>query len=91
MGKKKPAAKTAPPAPATANEDLTTQVLCVQQYQAELYEAIMAQKREQAYDLVKATIARTLEKGRASIFAEGRKEGYEEGVKEGVEQGSTAE
>ena len=39
----------------------------------------MAQGRGQAYDLVKATIARTLEKGRASIFEEGRKEGLAQG------------
>jgi hypothetical protein len=72
MGKKKPAAKTEPPASASATEDLAIQALCVQQHQPELYEAIMAQGREQAYNLVKATIARTLEKGRASILEEGR-------------------
>jgi hypothetical protein len=43
MGKKKPAAKTVPPAPTPAMEDLTTLVLCVQQHQPELYKAIMAQ------------------------------------------------
>jgi hypothetical protein len=32
MGKKKPAAKTAPPAPALAKEDLAIQVLCAQQH-----------------------------------------------------------
>jgi hypothetical protein len=79
MGKKKPAAKTAPPAPTPATEDLATLVLCVQQHQPELYEAIMARGREQTFDIVKATIARTLEKGRASIFEEGRKEGLAQG------------
>jgi hypothetical protein len=79
MGKKKPGAKTAPPAPAPVREDLATLVLCVQQHQPELYEAIMARGREQAYELVKGTIARTLVKGRASIFEEGRKEGLAQG------------
>jgi hypothetical protein len=42
MGKKKQPAKSEPPAPAPAEEDLVTLVLCVQQHQPELYEAIMA-------------------------------------------------
>jgi hypothetical protein len=42
MGKKKPAVKTVPAAPTPATEDLATLILCVQQHQPELYEAIMA-------------------------------------------------
>src|ERR1700733_15237626 len=87
MGKKKQPAKSEPPAP--AEEDLATLVLCVQQHQPKLYEAITARGREQPYDLVKATIARTLEKGRASIFEEGRREGYDKGLRDGEEKGRT--
>jgi hypothetical protein len=79
MGKKKPAVKAAPPASTPAKEDFAIHVLCVQQHQPELYEAIMVQGRKQAYNLVKAMIARTLEKGRASIFEEGREEGLAHG------------
>jgi hypothetical protein len=71
MGKK-PATKTAPPASTPAKEDLMTLVLCVQQHQPEIYEAIMAQGWEQTFDVVKAMIVRTLEKGRTAILEEGR-------------------
>jgi 3-dehydroquinate synthase class II len=86
MGKK-PAVKTAHPASALAKEDLVTQVLNMQQQQAELYEAIMAQGQEEAYSLVKEAISRSLEKGKMVLL----KEGYEKGLKEGVEQGRMAE
>jgi hypothetical protein len=86
MGKKQ-AVKTAQPAPALPKEDLATQVLCTQQHQAELYEAIMARGREEAYSLVKEAISRSLEKGKTALL----KEGYEKGLKEGEEHGRTVE
>ena len=86
MGKK-PAAKTAQLASALPKEDLATQVLCIQQHQAELYKAIVAQGREQAYSLVKDMITRLLEKEKAALL----EEGYEKGLKEGVERGRMTE
>jgi hypothetical protein len=83
MAKKKQPAKTKPPALAPAKEDLATLVFCVKQHQLELYKAIMAQGWEQTYNLVKAMITRTLEKGRASIFEEEKKEGFEKGQEVG--------
>ena len=85
MGKKQ--AAKAPPAPASAKEDLATQVLCMQQHQPQLYEAIMARGREEAYSVVKEAISRSLEKGKTALL----KEGYEKGLKEGEERRRTAE
>jgi hypothetical protein len=84
MGKKT-AAKTAP-APASV-DDLVTQVLCMQQHQPQLYKAILARGREEAYIMVKEAISRSLEKGKIALL----KEGYEKGLKEGEEKGKTAE
>jgi hypothetical protein len=64
---------------------LVTQVLVVQQYQPEIYEAIMAQGWEQAYLLVKEVISRSLEKGKSALLEEGYKKGFKEGRKEGNE------
>jgi hypothetical protein len=61
--------------------------LCVQQHQPELYEAIMAQGREQAYLVLKEGISRALKNGKTAIL----EEGYEKGLKEGEERGKTAE
>ena len=86
MGKKL-AVKTAQPASALVKEDFATQILCMQQHQAELYEAIVAQGQKQAYSLMKDAISRSLEKGKAALL----EEGYQKGLKEGIEQGRTAE
>lgn len=67
MGKKQ-AMKAAQPAPALAKEDLATQVLCMQQHQVELYKAIMARGREEAYSVVKEAISRSLEKGKTGTI-----------------------
>ena len=86
MGKKQ-AVKTSHQAPALVKEGLAIQVLCMQQHQAELYEAIMAWGQEEAYSVVKEAISRSLEKGKTVLL----KEGYEKGLKEGEEHGRTAE
>jgi hypothetical protein len=78
MGKK-PAAKMAHPASALVKEDLATQVLGMQQHQAELYEAIVARGREQAYSYVKEAISQSLETGKTALL----EEGYEKGLKAG--------
>ena len=85
MGKK-PAVKTAQ-APALVKEDLATQVLCIQQHQAKLYEAIMAQGQEEVYSMVKEAISRSLEKGKIALL----EEGYKKRLKDGKEQRRAAE